>query len=380
MTIENTYAEVQLSINLTNLIDNYNLIRNVIQGIDCVPVVKADAYGLGADKIVLALAKAGCKQFFVATADEGIALRHLLPDIAIHVFHGPNNHNKEAFRVYNMIPVINSLEQFHTWNNYGMDIANVLPAFLHIDTGMNRLGMTFEELKTNLSKIRQAEGIKWLYLMSHLACADNPNHTLNKHQLEQFQQARRLFPFIKGSLANSSGIFLGKNYLFHSVRPGAALYGINPTPYAQNPMKPVVSLKGKIIQHRYVNEPGTVSYSGTHQVEPGARIAIVPIGYADGYLRSLSNRPSIVSIGGHRAPIIGVVTMDSIMIDVSHIPHELCQPGKEVQLMGGDIPLEETAQAAGTIAYEMITCLGNRFKREYVSDAAPAKQNILTQA
>lgn len=354
-----TYADTTLTIHLSHIQDNYRLLQKQLGHTICGAVVKANAYGLGAHEVAPALYASGCKHFFVATLDEAISLRAILHETHIYVFHGIGSKQEPIFKEYNLTPVLNTVEQMQRWHNVAVASQTSMPAILHIDTGMCRLGVNPDEV-TSLPKL---PGLNLQYIMSHLACADQPDHALNAQQLEAFDTACKHFPNIPASLCNSPGIFLGNAFHKQLARPGSALYGVNPTPGKANPMKSVVTLTSHIIQTRKITSPCTVGYSATHTMEKGSTIATVPVGYADGYLRHLSNNATCM-IAGKEAPIVGRVSMDMITVDVTGIK---CHAGSPVELLNDHITVDTLANYGETIGYEILTNLGKRYKRDYTT-------------
>ena len=365
-------AAAVLSIDLTAIAANYRLLAARLGGADCAGVVKADAYGLGVAEVAPALTRASCRTFFVATLDEGIELRELLARAEIYVFNGLAAGGADAFAAHALRPVLNSLGEIDAWAALGRR-RGPLAAALHIDTGMARLGLPPAELAVLAEDRARLDGVTPALVLSHLACADEAAHPMNARQLAAFREAaRRLAPAAaRLSLAASSGIFLGADYHFDLARPGAALYGLRPQPDAPNPLAPVVRLQGKILQVRDVDSGMTVGYGATHRFTRPARLATVGAGYADGYLRSLSNRGS-AHIGAERVPVVGRVSMDLITLDVTAIAPERAAPGALVDLIGPHNPADALAEEAGTIGYEILTSLGRRYRRRYVGAAAPA--------
>ncbi|MFA7429793.1 MAG: alanine racemase C-terminal domain-containing protein, partial [Rhodospirillaceae bacterium] len=256
---------------------------------------------------------------------------------------------------HRLIPVVNTLEQAADWLAHAPAGASHA---LHVDTGMTRLGLPPEELGSLPS------GFAPCLVMSHLACADEAGHALNAAQLAAFAEARRRYPAAEASLANSSGVFLGPDYGFDLGRPGVALYGGNPTPGAPNPMRQVVTLDARILQVRRVDTPRTVGYGATHQSAGGTRLATVAAGYADGVFRALSNVGKGI-LGDQMVPMVGRVSMDLIVFDVTAAPAELARPGQSITLIGRGHTLDAMAAEAGTISYEILTSLGHRFARTY---------------
>lgn len=366
---ETACTDAILTVDLAAIAANYRLLRTRAHPAECGAAVKADSYGLGADRAVPVLAKEGCRTFFVASVDEGLAVRRMLadvPDAVIYVLNGPEG--AEATLVaHDLRPVLNSLANITTWADHARRCETPLAAALHLDTGMGRLGLPPEEFDRLMREPRRLDGVRVTCLMSHLACADAADHELNRRQLAAFQSARERLPGVPASLANSAGIFLGPEYHADLVRPGAALYGISPLEGQTNPMMPVVRLEARILQVREIDRGGTVGYGATHCAERPERIATVAAGYADGYLRSLSNRASGY-IAGRRIPLVGRVSMDLITFDVTGVAPEQVVPGAMVELIGPHYPVDAIASDAGTIGYEILTALGSRYRRVYVGD------------
>jgi len=361
-----------LDIDLQAVQANWRHLRDSLQkGCECAAVVKADAYGLGAAEVVTALLAAGCKTFFVATLNEAIALRASVPTGCTIVVLGGLCHGAPSiFAEHNLVPVLYDISSVTSWANYCRGIKAAHPSVIKIDTGMNRLGLALAELEMLLDQGRLVDECSPIMLMSHLACADTPDAVLNGQQLNLFKQAKATFsvrfPWARYSLANSSGIFLGEHYHFNTARPGAALYGVNPTPFdAQNPMHQVVRLQLPVMQVKTVSKGGSIGYGGTFVAAKDMRIAIVFGGYADGILRLLSSRGHGY-YNGHPIPIVGRVSMDSIAYDVSSIPDSDISSGDMVELLGTQ-GIDALAQDASTIGYEILTSLGRRYRRHYLN-------------
>lgn len=323
-----------------------------------VAVVKADGYGLGAVAVSAALHEAGCTRFFVAYPDEAARLRQILPKAEIFVLHGAPPGYEADLAANRLIPVISTPLQREGWTR----AAGGAPFALQLDTGMNRLGFSAAELAAHGPSPTPC------LVMSHLAVPEEPAHPLNESQRDGFSAMLRFFPGLPASLSASSGIFLGAGYLFDWVRPGAALFGVNPQPGTPNPMSQVVRLQAKILQVRDVDSPMTVGYGATHRVARRGRIATISAGYADGVLRSLSNRGSAV-VGGVRVPIVGRISMDLITLDVSDVPEGAAHEGGLADLIGPDLVVDEVARQADTIGYEILTSLGQRYARRYLPAA-----------
>jgi len=359
-----------LEIDLGGIVANWLLLARAAAPALCAAVVKANAYGLGAAPVARALAAAGCRMFFVATLDEGIALRAALGNRAeIAVFNGPFPGTAGEFAEHGLIPVLNEPGQIGAWQSGNQ---RRRPAILHLDTGMARLGLDAREF-TALAE--NPLPIGWRLVMSHLACADRPDHPMNERQRARFAAVAARLPGVAASLAASSGIFLGPQYHFDMVRPGAALYGVNPRPDRPNPLRPVVRLSGKIAQIRQIDRGESVGYGAAHVMEAPGRAAIVALGYADGWLRSLSHR-GCGYLAGTRVPLLGRVSMDLVTFDVSAIPPELARPGTMIELLGADYGVDEAAADAGTIGYEILTSLGSRYHRIYREPPEPGPPGL----
>jgi alanine racemase len=359
-------AGALLTIDLGAICANYRLLRERVGAGACAAVIKADGYGLGAARVAPALAAAGCRHFFVAHLDEAIALRpHLSESAALYVLHGSPPAVEAEFLAHRLIPVLNSLLQVDAWAALARAKGEALPAILQVDTGMSRLGLSARELATVAEDPHCLDGIELRYVMSHLACAEQQEHPMNAQQLTAFRQALQRLPRAPASFANSSGIFLGPDYHFDLARPGAALYGVAPVAGAPNPMCQVVRLQGKVIQVRRIEAGTAVGYSARYRAPSARRIATVSVGYADGYLRSLSDR-AVAWFGDTALPLVGIVSMDTISLDVSDLPEDALQPGSLVDLINERQTVDALAQAAGTIGYEILTSLGGRYARDYV--------------
>ncbi len=378
--ISEAYSGAVLTIDLDAVAANYRLLSDRLsdaaQRDGMSAVVKADGYGLGAGPVAVALAGAGCGVFYVAHIEEGIRLRQALNDAAdngfvqaeIHVLGGLAPGAEDAYDASRLIPVLGSLDEIHDWKRYCERLGRPLPCDVHADTGMARLGLPPREVIKLAEEPSRLDGLNIVNVISHLACADEPDNPKNAEQLDAFRDVRRRLPLGRASLANSSGIFLGPEYHFDQARPGAALYGIAPVPGEPNPMAQVVRLQGKIAQVRAVDTPQTVGYGASHRIEGPGRVATVLVGYADGYPRSLSNKGTGY-IGNIPVPVVGRVSMDLITLDVTGVPEHLCPVGAMVDLIGPSNSVDDVAAAAGTIGYEILTSLGPRYHRAYVGGA-----------
>lgn len=358
----------RLRVSLPALRHNYQRLQHLAPQAGCAAVVKANAYGLGMLPVAQALFQSGCREFFVASLDEALELRKALPTSAnILVLQGCEAGDEPAFAAAAITPVLVSLPMAQRYLK-GFSRHSHPPRFaLKLNTGMNRLGLEvaeFQQLLQHPNALQQA-GCQWL--ISHLACADEPQHPLNAQQLQAFQQAVQQakihLPQLQASLANSAGIFLGPDYHFNWVRPGAALYGINPG-FPENPMQPVASLALRVILVRSLTAGHSIGYGASYTTTDQQRIALVAGGYADGLLRAFSNQVQ-GEVQGHRVPLVGRVSMDSLAFDITHLPFTL-QEGDWINLIALNDSADRLARAAGTIAYEIFARLGERCQREYL--------------
>lgn len=363
----------RLTIDLAALARNWRALDKVSNGALTGAVVKADAYGTGIGPSSRALFQAGARFFFTATLDEAISVRAALPQAHIFVLNGLYPGAAELYTAERLMPVLSSLAMLEEWLTLCIRRNEAFPAALHFDTGMNRLGMKLSEasiVKRQLDEL----GFQPQMIMSHLACADQPSHEKNRTQLALFNAVLQHFPNIPASLANSAGLMTNRDNHFQMVRPGIALYGGRAVNGRRNPMSPVVTLEVPILQVRDVKTGDTVGYGATQNVARDSRLAIIGIGYADGFLRSLSSSNSRhggrVAIGGRIAPIIGRISMDTTIVDITDLP-EIPKPGDLVEVIGRSVALDEQADVAGTIGYELLTGLKGRYERKYVESPAP---------
>ena len=364
------FEAARLTVRLGAIVANYRTYRRMTGPTAVAAVVKADAYGLGAARVVPALAEAGCDSFFVARLEEGIALRKLLPKARLFVLDGAHPDAVPALMRYCLTPVLNSLAQIAAWSAAAGVGTGALDAVLHVDTGMNRLGLPRDELAIlSAEQGKRLAGLNLVLVMSHLACGDEPDNKMNAMQLSRFRQALAMLPPAPASLAASHGAMLGMDYHFDLVRPGVALYGANPqthegtaTAAAPNLMQTAAVLTARVLQVRRIDLGESVGYAATFHAKRPSMIATIALGYADGIPRALSNKGQAV-IGARRVPVVGRVSMDMITLDVSDLP-ELPAVGQEVEVMGDTISLGEVAASAGTNEYEILTRL-RRVPRTY---------------
>jgi alanine racemase len=357
-----------VAIDLAAIAANWKRLYGMTIPVECAAVVKADAYGCGIERVVPALNKIGCRTYFVADLAEGRPVRAAAPESVIYVLNGLMPGTAPAFAEANLRPVINSVTELAEWDTFVATNNWREGAALHVDTGMNRLGLTPEEAAAIAPRVH-AEGHGFTLLMSHLACAETPDHPMNDRQIRLFREIRILFRGVPSSLANSAGIFLGGTAHCDLVRPGIALFGGNPIPGQKSAMRPVVELKGRITQVRQLNKGDTVGYGASWTAARPSRLAIVAVGYGDGYFRSAAaakgKAPANVTIAGKQCPLIGRVSMDLLAVDVTELPAGVARRGEFATLIGGDIGIDEFGAACGTIGYEVLTNLGKRYHRTY---------------
>jgi alanine racemase len=357
-----------LTVDLGALEANWRALMRRATPSECGAVIKADGYGCGIEQVAQRLVRAGCKTLFVADLEEARRVRAVVSEPAVYVLNGLLPTTAPAFADVRARPVIGSLVELAEWDAFCAAQDWHGGAALHVDTGMNRLGITVNEAAALAPRIRAGNhGIT--LLMSHFVCSELPEHALNQRQIATFREVRLLYRGIPSSLANSSGVFLGSTAYCDMVRPGAALYGVNPTPGRSNPMRPVIELQARILQVRNVPRGETIGYDATWTAKRATRIAVIGVGYADGYMRAASSsdeRPGGDAIvAGRRCPLAGRISMDLMAIDITELPDNAARQGDLVTLIGDEIPVDEVASVSGTIGYEVLTSLGRRYHRVY---------------
>lgn len=361
-------AGARLTVDLDAIASNYRYLQTLAAGASCAAVVKADAYGLGIERVAPVLENAGATDFFVAHVDEGIRLRSVVSETArITVLHGPRPGAAGDCVRYGLRPVLNSLEQIATWREAGLRAGTVPEAALQVDSGMSRFGLSGKDLEALQENEGLVGGLKVGLVMSHLACADTPDHQANHAQKDRLLEMSARLPSAPLSLSASSGIFLGPDYHLDVVRPGAALYGLAPNRTAPNPLSPVVRLQAHVLQIREILPGDGVGYGLTYRPERVRRIATVAVGYADGFSRHGAGQ-GCAWFEEICLPILGRVSMDSLIVDISDVPEGKLGPDMMVDLIGPRRSVDDVADAAGTIGYEVLTSLGHRFYREYVGN------------
>jgi alanine racemase len=360
-----------LTVDLGAIEANWRALTRRALPAECAAVIKADGYGCGIEQVAAHLAKAGCKTFFVADLAEARRARAVAPGPAIYVLNGLTPGTASSYAEIEARPVIGSLVELAEWDAFCSANDWRGGAALHVDTGMNRLGISANEAAALAPRIR-SENHGITLLMSHLAYAEAPEHPLTQRQIALFREVRMLYRGIPSSLANSSGVFIGAAAHCDVVRPGVALYGVNPTPGRSNPMRAVVELRARIVQLRHVPRGETVGYDAAWKAKRATRLAVAAIGYADGYLRAASSSDDVPGgesvVAGRRCPLAGRISMDLVTVDITDLPDGAVRRGDFVTLIGDEITVDDLAKAAGTIGYEVLTSLGRRYHRVYRTD------------
>lgn len=366
-------AGAVLTIDLGALRANYRKLRGMLGGAACGAVLKANAYGLGAERVGAALAADGCTCFFTAHLSEGLALRKALGiGPVIFVLNGLHPGGEADCAAAGLVPVLNSIEQLKGWRQLARRLGRKLPAAIQVDSGMARLGMSVQEVEAVRANPLAFEGLAIRLVMSHLARADESDEPSNQRQCTAFLRLAAGLPPAPRSLANSSGIFLGTPFHFDLARPGAALYGVNPTPGMPNPMLPVIGMQARVIQVRDVEPGDGIGYGHATVAARRLRAATISLGYADGWHRCAE---TAAFLEGVRLPFLGRVSMDSIVVDVSALGDRPLPAGTLVELIGASQCVDEVAAAAGTIGYEVLTSLGSRFHRIFVDDPPAPRES-----
>ena len=355
----------RLTIDAAALRANYHELREAAGGAECAAVVKANGYGLGIANVVRALVSEGCRTVFVARASEGVAVREIAPSLRIFVLDGVHEGTLSAIQVNGLIPVLGSMLQLGLWREAG----GGEPCAVHVDTGMNRLGLRRDEC-ASLVRGGAFDGIRVALLMTHPACADRPEHPLNAAQRETFGRVRSMLPDVPASYCNSAAL-LGRGPTLDLVRPGIALYGGEAIEGGRM-LRPVVALDARIVQRRDVPAGETVGYGATWRAERDSRLAICAVGYADGLprasgtgvpVRDVRSTAVFGALCGHRVPIVGRVSMDLTTFDITDVPIDAATSDDHIELIGPNVTLDDVARAAGTIGYEILTSLGPRYSR-----------------
>ena len=358
-------AQAILTLDLAALVANWRYLAQRIGSADCAAVIKADAYGIGLEQALTALLKAGCRSFFVAQVSEGVRARRVAldPDIKIFILNGLilSSETLDQLAQHHLIPVLGSLPEWQFWTEQAL--SKDMPYVLHVNTGMNRLGLQMDEALSLAGRAKPE------LIMSHFVSSELASDPQNEDQIKSFEVLRQAFVGIRASLANSSGIFLPQQPYYDLVRPGYALYGGNPCPDQPNPMRSVVSLAAPILQVWEIKAGESVGYNATWTAQRPTRLATLGLGYADGFLRSGSGpngkSGAMGRLGGCLCPVVGRISMDLTILDVTDAPAADVKPGSLIELLGPHISIDALATRAGTIGYEILTSLGWRYHRIY---------------
>ncbi|HWV15799.1 MAG TPA: alanine racemase [Cellvibrio sp.] len=356
-----------LTVDLAAIQANWRYVASSLKNnAECAAVVKADAYSVGAEEVAKALYLAGCRSFYLATVEEAVVLRMILPaDAILYVLGGVRLGAEPSFAELRLIPVLYSLAEIKHWSEFCASICAALPCVIKVDTGMTRLGLRLSDLDEFLQMAANHFSLNPILIMSHLACADEPGHPLNTRQLQQFEKAvaktKVFFPQIKTSLANSSATFLGEEFHFDMVRIGAALYGINPQRDRPNPLQPAITLKLSVLQIRLLETDVSVGYGAAASAKAGTRLAVVAGGYADGIHRTLGLSPRGM-VNGQMVPAVGRISMDSCVFDISAVAAD----PEYIEVMNEQISLDSLIAHNNFLGYEVLTSLGRRYLRRYL--------------
>ncbi len=367
-------AGARITIDLNAMAKNWQKFAELAPKSETGAVVKANAYGLGLEQVAPALWKAGCRTFFVALVQEGINVRQLLPEARIFILGGLFPDAASACIEHDLIPLLGSHPEIETWHGATKGQTSVAPCGIQTDTGMNRLGFSFEEAMTLLADPVPTKALNLQLIMSHIACGDEPDDPLNALQLERFKQIRDLVPSVPASLANSAGIQMGDDYHFDLNRAGTSLYGVRAVNTVENPSLTVVTLEGRIVQTRQIKRGDTIGYGATQTVARDTKVAIVSCGYADGFHRAASGsgvgmryvEPGASGfVAGKKVPILGRVSMDLTAFDITDVGETEVMANPWIEMFGDNIEIDDVAKSCGTIGYELLVSLGNRAARNY---------------
>ena len=355
-----------LEIDLKSICHNFKTIKKKVAK-NCIvaATVKANAYGLGVKEVTKSLIKHHCKDFFVATLMEGIELRSYNKSVNIYILNGLEIGKCSIYKKYKLTPVLNSIKQIREYEIYQSKIKKSMDAIIHFDTGMSRLGLDEDEtnkLIKNRNNILKKTNI--VYIMSHLACGDDPKSKKNNKQLSMFREISKSFKNIKMTLANSAGVLLGKNYHFDMVRPGISIYGGNAQKNKKNSFRHVIQLSARLIQLRKIKKGSTVGYGATYKAKQNMMIGTISLGYADGLNRLFSNNMKCY-YKKKEINLIGRISMDLITLDLSKFRKKDIQINSRVEIINDQNNINKISANIGTIPYEILTSLGHRYSRKY---------------
>ncbi len=361
-----------LTIDRCALRANYNLLAKKSYPSKTAAVVKADAYGLGIETVVPALYAEGCRHFFVAHISEALVVRKHAADADVYVLNGLLPDTIEVYFNHQLSPVLGSHEELSDWQQATKSKGQIPGAALHFDTGMNRLGFDFQDASALAALIYSNKiGFPVSLVMSHFVESEIKHSAVTQKQVERFAEIRPLFDKIPASLCNSSGIFQCADSHYDLVRSGYALYGGHPLwSTTDNPMQPVIRLEAPIVQTRWIKTGESVGYGGFWHAKKPSRLAILSIGYADGYPRGAQGTDEMaggrVLIGGSLCPIIGRISMDLVIVDASDAPEHAVKRGAMAVIIGNELGIDAVGDNASTIGYDILVSLGRRYARRII--------------
>lgn len=343
---------------------NYRILSQLVPHGVCGAVVKADAYGFGIKAVAPVLMQTGCQNFFVAHISEGIFLRSLLRHQNIYIFSGLLPQTEGYFVEHSLVPILNDFEMLKNWTRESEKLGRKLPCALHIDTGMRRNGFDRLDLENLLNAPELLKALDVHFIMSHLVSSHDPHDPLNKQQKELFDSIKQHFPQIKGSFADTGGIYLGPSFHYDFIRTGKGLFGLYTPPEGYEPLHPCLRFLARILQIRTAHKGETVGYGATHTLTRDSKLATLGVGFADGYDLRLSNR-AYALFQQLKAPVVGRISMDYTVIDVTDIPESLCYVGGWAELVNQEMSLDSLAQSIGTLSRELSTGFTSRVSRIY---------------
>lgn len=349
-----------LEIDTKAIAQNYRVLQSLLSTSLCAAVLKADAYGFGIKEIAPLLEKEGCSTFFVAHLEEGIFLRSLLKNAQIYVLSGILPGTESLFVEHSLTPVLNDLDMVKKWTAKAQQQGEKLSCALHFDTGMHRSGFDQKGTSHLFDFKDLLEALKVDCVMSHLSSSHDLQSPLNEKQRGCFETLRHRFPSAKASLADTGGIYLGAPYHYDIARPGKGLFGL----YKAPTLTPCLKLFARVLQVRTAPQGESVGYGATHTLSRDSKLATLGIGFADGYDRRLSNKGAAM-IQGFKAPVVGRISMDYTVIDVTDVPESLYFTGAWVELVNDLFTLDHLAESIETISRELSTGFGSRLQRVY---------------
>ncbi len=363
-TFSNTTENGILFVNLSNLTNNWQELKSKIGDSELAASIKANAYGLGLERVCKALVKAGCKSFFVASVNEALAVRNLYKSVNIFLLSNSYNKNINIKLIKkNIILVLNNKKDLKILNNISKYLNKKVKCAIQFDIGMNRLGFDINEINYIKRYIRETIDVK--LVIGHLSNSEKKSSLFNVNQYNQYKKIKSYFkPYkLNYSLANSNAIYLGQKFHYDMCRAGGILYGLHLSKMLPKKIKPVASLKVKILQVRFVAKGSSIGYGAKYIVKKDSKIATLGIGYADGLPR---NYNGYLKYNGKKIKFVGNISMDLCNIDVTNITK--IKQNNWIEIFGDDLSISEMAERSKTISYELLSRLGNRIERIYIYD------------